>query len=51
MDNINVIYMNMPCKIKGYAVYNSSEDYYTIVLNSRLSFFQNKKHMTTKWDI
>jgi hypothetical protein len=35
--------MNMPCKIKGYVAYSSTDDYYTIVLNSRLSFFQNKQ--------
>ena len=43
MDNINVIYMNMPCKIKGFAVYNTAEDFYTIVLNSRHSISQNQK--------
>ena len=41
MDNINVIYMNLPCKIKGYTAYHSADDYYTIVLNSRLSTSQN----------
>ncbi len=43
MDNINIIYMNMPCKIKGYVAYNTADDYYTIVLNSRLSFSQNQQ--------
>lgn len=43
LDNYTTIYLNLPCKIKGFAVYNSCEDYYTIVLNSRLSYAQNIK--------
>ena len=43
MDNINVIYMNMPCKIKGFTVYNTAEDFYTIALNTRHSSSQNQK--------
>ncbi len=41
VDNYSTIYMNLPCKVKGFTVYNSCEDYYTIVLNSRLSYYQN----------
>ena len=43
LDNYTTIYLNLPCKIKGFAVYNSIEDFYTIVLNSRLSHAQNIK--------
>lgn len=43
LDNYTTIYLNLPCKIKGFAVYNSCEDFYTIVLNSRLSYAQNIK--------
>ena len=43
LDNYSTIYQNLPYKIKGFAVYNSKEDYYTIVLNSRLSYDQNIK--------
>ena len=41
LDNCITIFQNLPYKIKGFAVYNSNEDYYTIVLNSRLSHDQN----------
>ena len=43
LDNCITIFQNLPYKIKGFAVYNSNEDYYTIVLNSRLSYDQNLK--------
>ena len=43
LDNYTTIYLNLPCKIRGYAVYNTCEDFYTIVLNSRLSYSQNVK--------
>lgn len=41
MDNFITVYQNLPCKIKGYVAYKPDEDYYTIVLNSRLSYIQN----------
>ena len=41
LDNYNTIYLNLPCKIRGFAVHNACEDFYTIVLNSRLSYNQN----------
>ena len=41
VSNYNTIYLNLPYKIKGFCAYNSSEDFYTIVLNSRLSYAQN----------
>ena len=43
LDNYNTIYLNLPNKIRGFAVYNTIEDFYTIVLNSRLSYAQNVK--------
>ena len=42
-DKCTTIFQNLPYKIKGFAVYNSNDDYYTIVLNSRLSHDQNLK--------
>ena len=41
LDNYHTIYLNLPNKIRGFAVYNTCEDFYTIVLNSRLSHAQN----------
>ena len=43
LDNCITIFQNLPYKIKGFAVYNSNDDFYTIVLNSRLSHDQNLK--------
>lgn len=43
LDNYQTIYLNLPSKIRGFAVYNTCEDFYTIVLNSRLSYAQNIK--------
>lgn len=41
IENYSTIYSNLPYKIKGFVVYNSVEDYHTIVLNSRHSHAQN----------
>ena len=43
MDNYRIIYQNLPCKIKGYVAYKADEDFYTIILNCRLSYQQNVK--------
>lgn len=43
LDNYHTIFLNLPNKIRGFAVYNTCEDFYTIVLNSRLSYAQNIK--------
>lgn len=40
MDNINVTYVNMPTTIRSYVV-SCQNNYFTIVLNSRLSSEQN----------
>lgn len=37
MDNIMVIYDNLPTKVKGFTMHNAGDDYYTIILNSRMS--------------
>lgn len=43
LDNFHVIYQNLPTKIRGFVVYNSCDDWYTVVLNPRMSFEQNVK--------
>lgn len=43
LQNYSTIFLNLPYKIRGFAVYNTCEDFYTIVLNSRLSYAQNIK--------
>jgi len=40
MDNVNVVYLDMPNNIKSYVI--AKGDYYTIILNSRLSVEQNE---------
>lgn len=40
MDNINVVYVDMPVGVHSYVVVNPDESY-TIVINSRLSHEQN----------
>lgn len=41
MENIRTVMIPMPCSIKAYTIYK--DDYYTIVLNSNLSYEQNMK--------
>jgi hypothetical protein len=44
MDNVNVIYCDLPPKVKGMVVKTfDEEECYTIVLNSRLSAEQNRE--------
>lgn len=43
INNYIMIYKNLPFKINGFIMYDAEDDYYTIVLNSRLSFSENKK--------
>lgn len=43
LHNYRTIFQQLPYKIRGFVVHNSSEDFYTIVLNSRLSHSQNIK--------
>ena len=37
IDNYITIFENLPYKVNGFTMYNASDDYYTIVLNSRAS--------------
>ncbi len=43
MDNYRILYQDLPYKIKGYVAYKPDEDFYTIILNSRMSYQQNIK--------
>ena len=38
MDDYMVVYKNLPYKVHGFTMYNAAENYYTIVLNSRISY-------------
>lgn len=42
-DNYHTIFQELPYKIRGFVVHNSNDDFYTIVLNSRLAHNQNIK--------
>lgn len=42
-DNYKTIYLNLPYKVNGFIMYDSADDYYTIVLNSRSTYKQNKR--------
>ena len=37
MDNVMVLYANLPTKVKGFTMHHAGDDYYTIILNSRMS--------------
>ena len=43
VENYIVTYENLPFKVSGFIMYDSADDYYTIVLNSRLSHWSNKR--------
>ena len=43
VENYITIFENLPYKVSGFIMYDSADDYYTIVLNSRLSYEENKK--------
>lgn len=43
IENYHTFYLDLPSKIKGFCTYNPCEDFYTIILNSRLSHSQNIK--------
>lgn len=43
MDNFIVIYDNLPYKVRGFTLYHAGDDYYTIILNSRMSYNCNQK--------
>ncbi len=37
MDNFMVVYDNLPHKINAFTMHHSIDDFYTIILNSRIS--------------
>lgn len=43
VNNYKTIFLNLPWKVSGFIMYDSVDDYYTIVLNSRSTYEQNKK--------
>lgn len=43
VNNYKTIYMDLPNKVSGFIMYDSADDYYTIVLNSRSTYKQNKR--------
>ncbi len=42
-DNYRTVYKNLPYKCRGFVLYSSEDDYYTVVLNSRMSNTISKK--------
>lgn len=40
VTNYKIIYIDLPTTVKGFCVY-TNDDYYTIVLNSKLSYDDN----------
>ena len=42
-DNCMIVYDNLPYSIKGFTIHHAVDDYYTIVLNCRLSLESQKK--------
>ncbi len=43
-ENTRIIYYDLPCSVKGF-VKKTSDDYYVIVLNSRLNWEQNQSSL------
>lgn len=37
MNNFMIVFDNLPFKVKGFTIHHAADDYYTIVLNARLS--------------
>lgn len=42
-DNFTINYLNLPLKIKGFTLYDSTDDFYTIVINCKYSFASMQK--------
>lgn len=38
MDNYTVVYQNLPEKVNAFTMYHAGDDFYTIILNSRVSY-------------
>lgn len=43
LENYITVFENLPYKVKGFIMYSSSDDVYTIVLNSRSGYEHNKQ--------
>lgn len=43
MDNYRVVYKNLPYGIRGLTLHSTADDYFTIILNSRMSYNVNLK--------
>ena len=41
MDNYNVIYENLPVSVNGFTMHDTQDDFFTVVLNAKLSFISN----------
>ncbi|WP_290772483.1 ImmA/IrrE family metallo-endopeptidase [Anaerofustis sp.] len=39
----SIVYLNMPIKTKGFIKYNAVEDFYTIFINPKLNYEQQKE--------
>lgn len=37
IDNYTINYLNLPLSVKGFTLYDGSDDFYTIVLNCKYS--------------
>lgn len=40
-ENHSVEYIALPTKVKGFVIYDSIDDLYTIFINQNLSYYQN----------
>ena len=43
LDNYTINYLNLPLSVKGFTLYDSVDDYYTIVINCKYSFASMQK--------
>lgn len=43
MDNYLVVYQNLPYKVNAFTMYNACDNFYTIVINSRISHSSAKR--------
>lgn len=42
-ENYNIFYIDLPNKIYGFTLYDKADDFYSIYLNSRHSYYENQK--------
>lgn len=42
-NNYTIVYENLPVSVRGFTMHNAEDDFFTIVLNSRMSHFMNIK--------